>query len=146
MKTNFISPLSITPTIMGKFNNVLLIDDDEDCLFLTRHSLLKLGLFERVDALSSVQAALDFITANCIIQHTGIGPDVIFVDNQMQGMDGFDFLEELNNIPGIRISNFQIYMVSAFTNDADKEKLKKYNVQGFINKPLSLDKLKVLFN
>jgi len=146
MNINFISPVSITPSIMGKINNVLLIDDDEDCLFLTRHSLRKLDLFERVDVLSSAQAALEFLKDNCVGLRTEKCPDVIFVDNQMPGMDGFAFLERLSSIPGIHTKNFQIYMVSAFTNDVDKERLKKFNIQGFINKPLSLDKLKVLFN
>lgn len=145
MNIKFISPLSITRSIMRKIRNVLLIDNDEDCLFLTRHSLQKLGLFESIDTVNSANKALDYIKNNCIDQQTEKSPDLIFVDNQMPGMDGFTFLERLNNMPGIRLGNFQIYMVSAFTNDEDKEKLRKYNIQGFINKPLSLDKLKVLF-
>jgi len=63
----------------------------------------------------------------------------------MPGMDGFAFLEKFMNIPGIVKENFKIYMVSSFTNEIDREKLNKYCIQGFINKPLHNDKLHALF-
>jgi CheY-like chemotaxis protein len=129
-----------------KFKNVLLIDDDEDYLFLTKHSLEKLHLFEKVNTLFSGYEALNFIADNCVELQSGNCPSVIFVDNKMPGMNGFAFLEKFMNIAGLVRENFQIYMVSSFTNDPDKAKLVKYNIQGFINKPLNTDKLKTLFN
>jgi len=129
-----------------KFKNVILIDDDEDYLFLTKHSIEKLHLFEKVNTSPDGYEALNFITDNCIKSQSTNCPSIIFVDNKMPGMSGFTFLEKFMNIAGIVKENFQIYMVSSFTNDLDKEKLKKYNIQGFINKPLDANKLKTLFN
>ena len=130
---------------MIEFKNTLIIDDDEDFLFLTKNSLEKLQMFKTVSVLTSGYDALNFITDNCIKSKTDNCPSVIFVDNKMPGMNGFTFLEKFMNIEGIVRENFQIYMISSFTNDADKDKLKNYNVQGFINKPLSTDKLKAFF-
>ncbi len=126
--------------------NALLIDDDEDCRFLTKRVLQKLQIFEKIDALTSGKEALDFIIDNCINKQSDNCPNVIFLDNFMPGMNGFGFLDKLMNTAGVVKENFQIYMVSSFTNDMDKERLKKYNILGFINKPLSLNKLKSLFN
>lgn len=131
---------------MTKFKNILLIDDDEDYLFLTKHSLEKLNMFEKVSTLLSGSEALNFITDNCVEHPSGNCPSIIFVDNKMPGMNGFTFLEKFINIAGIMKENFQIYMVSSFTNDLDKAELKKYDIQGFINKPLNADKLNSLFN
>lgn len=130
---------------MPKFKNILLIDDDEDYLYLVSHSLEKLKLFETVRTSKNGNEALEYIAESCAQASTSAFPDVIFVDNQMPGMNGFAFLEKLNSIPGILKKKFRIYMVSAFTNEADKERLNKYKVQGFINKPLTLDKLRNLF-
>jgi len=131
---------------MPQFKNILLIDDDEDYLYLVSHSLAKLKLFENVHTSKTGSEALHYITTSCAGSSANNCPDVIFVDNQMPGMNGFAFLEKLNTIPGIVKEKFRIYMVSAFTNEVDRERLSKYNVQGFINKPLTLDKLKNLFN
>ncbi len=131
---------------MIKFKRILLIDDDEDCRFLMRRTLEKLQISETVDALANAYEALDFIIDNCINVRSDNCPSVIFVDNIMPGMDGFTFLEKLNSMLGRMKQNFQIYMVSSFTNSADMEKLEKYNIQGFIKKPLTLEKLKSLFN
>ncbi|MEP7317251.1 MAG: response regulator [Panacibacter sp.] len=130
---------------MPKFKNILLIDDDEDYLYLVCHSLQKLKLFETIHISKNGKEALDYITESCAEPAANTCPDVIFVDNQMPGMNGFAFLEKLESIPGILKEKLRIYMVSAFTNEADKERLNKYKIQGFINKPLTLDKLKNLF-
>ncbi|HRH47142.1 MAG TPA: response regulator [Panacibacter sp.] len=131
---------------MPKFKNILLIDDDEDYLYLVSHSLAKLKLFETIHSLKSGNEALNYITESCARPLANTFPDVIFVDNQMPGMNGFAFLEKLNSIPGILKEKLRIYMVSAFTNEVDMERLGKYKVQGFINKPLTLDKLKKIFS
>jgi CheY-like chemotaxis protein len=125
--------------------NILLIDDDEDYLFLTKQSLEKLHVAEKVTTLTSGYDALSFIADSCIEHPSGSCPSVIFVDNKMPGMSGFAFLEKFMNIAGIVKENFKIYMVSSFTNEIDREKLNKYGVQGFINKPLNKDKIHTLF-
>ena len=125
--------------------DILLIDDDEDYLFLTKQSLEKLHVAEKVTTLTSGYEALSFIIDSCIEHPSGNCPSVIFIDNKMPGMNGFAFLEKFMNIPGIVKENFKIYMVSSFTNEIDREKLNKYCIQGFINKPLNNDKLHALF-
>ena len=91
--------------------NILLIDDDEDYMFLTKQSLEKLRMFEKVNTLSSGFEALSFITKNCVKDQPGNCPSVIFVDNKMPGMNGFSFLEKFMNITGIVKENFQIYIL-----------------------------------
>jgi len=131
---------------MIKFKNILLVDDDEDYLFLTKHSLENLHVFDKVNTSSSGYEALSFITNNCIEHQPGTCPFVILIDIRMPGMNGFAFLERFMHLEGIVKEDFQIYMVSSYTNDDDKTKLEKYNVRGFINKPLDANKLKNLFN
>ena len=131
--------------LMIQYKSVILIDDDEDYLFLSKRSLEKLQIFEKVDVLTSALAGLDFIAANYNIPPSDDRKTVIFIDNHMPGMDGFAFLERLTNVTGIVPENFLVYMTSSFTNDVDKDRLIKYHIQGFVNKPLSLDKLRAMF-
>jgi len=125
--------------------NILLIDDDEDYLLLTKQSLEKQHVAEKVTTLTSGYEALSFITDSCIEHLSDSCPSVIFIDNKMPGMNGFAFLEKFMNIAGIVKENFKIYMVSSFTNEIDRGKLNQYGIQGFINKPLNKEKIHTLF-
>jgi hypothetical protein len=64
----------------------------------------------------------------------------------MPGLNGLAFLEKLTGSATIAIENFRIYMISTLINNTDKGNLKKYNIRQFIDKPLSANKLRVLFN
>lgn len=84
------------PEFNADLISILLVDDDEDFLFLVRDSLLRCGEFT-VDTMTSAQKALK-------LPHTP-AYDVIVSDYQMPGMDGIEFLkvvrEKFGDIPFI---------------------------------------------
>ncbi|MEC7265607.1 MAG: response regulator, partial [Bacteroidota bacterium] len=64
-------------------------------------------------------------------------PDIIFLDLVMDGMNGWDFLENFQNmfhdhpLPSI-------YVLSAFTNTSDRTIAKGHHlIAGYVDKPLS---------
>jgi diguanylate cyclase (GGDEF)-like protein len=69
---------------------VLIVDDDPTFRTLSRMSLEQETL--RVEEVSSGQAAIDFATA-CM-------PDIVILDVQMPGMDGFTTCQRLRQLPG----------------------------------------------
>ena len=72
-------------------------------------------------------------------------PDFIFLDINMPGMDGWEFLAEFQNFPADRIKGCKIYMLTSSIDLDDIEKSKQFaSVLGFISKPLTQDKLSML--
>ena len=64
-------------------------------------------------------------------------PDIIFLDLVMDGMNGWDFLENLKNLfKGHLLPS--VYVLSAFTNTKDRAIAKKNGmISGYVDKPLS---------
>lgn len=98
---------------MGK--KFLLVDDDLD----------DTGLFH--EALHEIDP-----TIICYIEHNGkaaldklnnkefLLPDIIFIDINMPGMNGWQFLEELKKEPEYKKVPVIMYSTSSYTGDADK--------------------------
>ncbi|ADR20478.1 hypothetical protein MATR_19010 [Marivirga tractuosa] len=63
-------------------------------------------------------------------------PDLVFLDQYIDGLSGFDVLDLMKHEP-------KIIMISS--ESIDQKQLENYpNVIGFIDKPIDLDKLKAL--
>ncbi len=72
-------------------------------------------------------------------------PDIIFLDLVMDGMDGWTFLENLQNL--FKDQELpKVYVLSAFTNTKDRAIAKMHKlVSGHIDKPLSRNRLDGIF-
>lgn len=69
--------------------HVVLIDDEDDCIFVSRLVLKKAGYAGRITVFTSGAEALEWLrTANADDR-----PDLLFVDINMPVMNGFQFLE-----------------------------------------------------
>lgn len=124
---------------MQKLKNVLLIGDDETGNFLNKLFLEGLHYAENVHISCNGQEALDFI-----LENREDMPGLIFLDINMPVMDGFEFLEEFSCLPSTLNSNIPIVMLTASERFHDYEKAKKYNVTGYLNKPLTEEKLEAI--
>ena len=72
-------------------------------------------------------------------------PDLIFVDIHMPGMDGWDFLGELEKIHKDFSRKSKVYMTSSLNSPEHKEKIEKFSfVEGFIAKPFGINALQNL--
>jgi CheY-like chemotaxis protein len=129
---------------MTKFKSILLIDDDDDYLYLVKKSLEKHNLYETVQVTTNANDGLNYLQEICNEDVAGNCPDIVFVDNHMPDMNGETFLEKINEIGRRANNNLLIYLVSALASEKDMEMLKKYKITGFINKPLTAAKVKEL--
>jgi len=69
-------------------------------------------------------------------------PDVIFLDIDMPLMDGFQFLDEFENLSALTRKKSRIVMLTSSINPQDFNRSKKYNnVKMYLNKPLSHDSI-----
>lgn len=103
------------------------IDDEKDSLEVMRLLLKK--CCDNVELVASVSSVKEGILA--IKKHK---PDIVFLDVEMPGQNGFDLLDELDDTP------FQVIMVTGYEHYALKAI--KYSALDYLLKPLDADDLK----
>lgn len=97
---------------------VMLIDDDPDDNFLHQLVIRDTGLDPEIIIAESGEKALDFFTGNREFKK----PDIIFLDINMPGMNGFDFLERYKKLPESMQTGTQIVVLSTSSLPRDQQK------------------------
>ncbi len=115
---------------------MMIVDDNE-----ADHYLIKATLDEYDPSLQYMDA-YDGVEALALLDKGEI-PDVIFLDINMPGMSGFEFLDEYES------RTFQkqpvILMLTSSDQEKDKEKVLSYKcTKGYLTKPLDKDDVEQL--
>ena len=119
----------------SKLNCVLLIDDDESTNMLNEMAVRFADCTEKIVAVQSGQAALDYLTSKEDDNHPH--PDLIFLDINMPAMNGWEFIEEYNKLNKQEQGKVIVVMLTTSLNPDDKEKADKISsIDEFMNKPL----------
>lgn len=109
---------------------ILIIDDEEDFLKISKLNLESTGKFE-VITLSSAKE---------IISHLhDFKPGIILLDLLMPGIGGIDACDMLNNDPiGKEVP---ILIVTALSRDSDRREAYKRGIAGYLVKPIEKDEI-----
>lgn len=117
---------------------ILVIDDSETNLLLLRAVLEDAGY--DVELLNDSHQAVASINKH--------KPDLVLLDLLMPGMDGFEFMDKMNQ--DIRRPGFPIVVVTAYDSHDNKQKAKDLGAAEVINKPIDissfLDKVEQIVN
>ncbi|MHA4810969.1 response regulator [Flavitalea flava] len=123
-----------------KLNCILLIDDDEPTNYLNRKVLEEAGSAYHIQIAESGQDALDYLMGNRPYGRSKghfPHPDLIFLDINMPGMDGWEFLEKYSALPEEQKAEVIMIMLTTSLNPDDKRKAAKIPlIAGYENKPL----------
>lgn len=125
---------------MSKLKCILLVDDDQTTILLTQLFLESMSLTD-VHASSNGQEAIDFILDHCD-EPTPQCPNLVLLDLNMPVMDGFEFLDEFEQMDCNNKENIKIVVVSSSDSKRDRERIQQYKVDGYIVKPLTEEKIK----
>jgi CheY-like chemotaxis protein len=131
---------------MKRMDSVLLVDDDPICNFISSTLLKQLHVSDDIHSVRNGKEALKFLKENVIIKTVTIFPEVIFLDLNMPVMDGFDFLEQLNNIMPTYANICKIYILTSSESPVDIDRCNSYDIAGYISKPLDEKKLERVMN
>ena len=128
---------------MLTFDSILLIDDDEDANFLNKKLIEKLDISSEVQAFSSGQAALDYISNyfKASANERSFNTAIFFVDISMPEMIGYEFLARFEKLAGVSKQGIRIYLPTSLSHPAALEESKQYNIDGIVAKPLTREKV-----
>lgn len=117
--------------------NVLLIDDRDDHNYLNEIIIAETGLFSNISAVTSGEAALEYLKESQIDNTDKPFPDLIFLDINMPLMTGWEFLDGYEKLAPTLKKVPKVYMLSTSNATDDKERSTNYRtVKGYISKPL----------
>lgn len=124
--------------------HILIIDDDEINNFIAAKLIDKISPKATVSTCLNGQEGIDFIKAR--IGNEEEMPDIIFLDINMPVMNGWEFLEEYDSVKSQITKNVSINMLSSSVYNDDISKSKTFlTVNKFISKPLTIEKIKDLY-
>jgi CheY-like chemotaxis protein len=118
---------------MRKYNKILLIDDDSITNFINSSVIKNMGLGKVVKVVTNGMEAIEYINRDCKIENNY--PDLILIDINMPGMDGFEFLKEYRNLKIKECQKTTIMILTTSSSSRDKEKANKLGVL-MLAKPL----------
>jgi len=101
--------------------NILLIDEDEASNFLNERLLKRIGTTQQVEIKTSGSDALQYLKEVC--ETSPNCPDLIFLDLNMPGMNGFGFLQEYGPIKEKHPHMPEVILISSFTSPVHLEQI-----------------------
>ena len=121
-----------------KKKSIWIVDDDSIFKIIIQKIISKSEIFEHVKTFSNGEEA--FLTLKNSIENNNQLPDIILLDIEMPIMDGWDFMNKINNYK--ENLGIKIYMSSSSIAKNDKIRAEQNpNIKGFLTKPISLDDL-----
>ena len=115
--------------------NILLVDDDEGDVLLTKKALQKSKIYNTLNVAKDGVEALQFLRREGEFKDAS-RPGLILLDLNMPRKDGRETLAEIKNDEDLR----SIPVVVLTTSDADQDVLQSYDLQAncYITKPVDL--------
>ena len=109
---------------------VLIIDDDEDDRFFMQQAFLTDSPYTQVHLAVGGQPALD------LLDSTRSLPDVVLLDLNMPGMDGFEVLSHLKQ--SARYQSLPVVILTTSDAGEDKERARRLGATEFIDMVLKI--------
>lgn len=118
---------------------IMLVDDD--CMFILIHRrMLELsGITAEIQTASSGKEALELLLES--EKAKDALPDVILLDLTMPGMDGFEFLTNLEKLHIPEADKMKIIIVTSSADPRDKARLTRFKIENYLQKPVQREVL-----
>ena len=123
---------------MRKVDLTYIIDDDKIFVFVLKKYLEKNENFNQVFDFKNAEEV-----ANLLSDENNQLPDIILLDINMPVIDGWQFLEQIEQLP--HKDKLNVFIMSSSIDANDIEKSKSFStVKDFISKPINNEKLNKL--
>lgn len=122
-----------------RIKKIMIIDDDDVDTYLSKRILSENDFTREIVTASSVKEAMDYLNVNKTVL-----PELIFLDLNMPGQNGLDFLEAFNSFSSPVKKSTNIVLLMNVVNSTDEMTKKATShplVNHVIEKPLTVEKL-----
>lgn len=121
---------------MSRIKKLLMIDDNTIDQMVYKRIVDRSQLVNDLVQFTDARAALDYL-----VEHKDAMPDLILLDINMPGMNGFDFLEAAAEEFGSIMSPV-VVMLTTSLNPSDRKRASEFTcISNFLNKPLTVELL-----
>ena len=128
------------------FRNIIIIDDDVASRVLARIIVKEENIADRVLTFTTADEGMRFILQSCVNGRAAAEgcPDLILLDLNMPGKDGFDFLTDLEKLQGENVLCAKVAILTSSENKRDVERAAAFHVHAYLPKPVSEETVKSL--
>ena len=121
-------------SIFERIGHILLIDDEDDCNFVTRLVLNKAGYEGPITCFTSADDAMAHL------RRADQFPDLMFVDINMPRVSGFELIEACESEGLLPNGRTSVIMFSSSNRPADLDRALSYrSVIGYVEKALTVE-------
>jgi len=121
-----------------KLNKVMFVEDDPATSFYNRKIIARSEITDKIISFVNGVSAARYIKT--FTDDPSALPDLIFLDINMPGMDGWGFLDEVSSYGDIVLQRLTVFMLSSSEEPEDIDRIDEYPfVRGYIRKPLRQD-------
>lgn len=126
--------MNVVPGTDIAISHVLLVDDEDDCNFVTKLVLKKAGYTGRITCFTNAEDTLAYL-------HMGIDlPDIMFVDINMPRITGFELLGTCEAQKLLPNGTTSVVMFSSSNRPSDLDRALSFrSVIGYVEKALTVD-------
>ena len=116
-----------------QIKHIVLIDDEEDCLYVTKLVLKRAGYTGKLSCFTSAKEGLGFLPSG------GEPPDLIFLDINMPGMSGFQWLSACESAGILPNGHSSVVIFSSSNRQGDVDEARGFSsVIGYVEKALTV--------
>ena len=126
------------------FDCVLLVDEDPINGFFNAQLISRLGIANSVKTTSNGLEAVEFIRQCCFSEEGEVNTILILLDIYSGAYSGMEILDIVSSMTYKVFEKIEIINLSSSLDKMDTEKAEESNILGFIEKPLTSEKLQKL--
>jgi CheY-like chemotaxis protein len=142
MKEQLSSSLYLPDNKMPENINFIIIDDSKEDCYLVKKRLETLDKSFNIITFLSAQEAYNYINKTGTNTPNYPTKNIIILDIYMPLMDGFEFVEEFENLPKEVQSNYLVCALTSSINKSYTDKISNYkSVKYFLEKPIKTENL-----
>lgn len=135
---------------MKEIKNILLIDDNIHDNYIHTFVIRNYNPAIEVQSVTSGEEAIEYFQQSWQEMQNHPYPDLVFLDINMPGMNGFEFLEKAREIKLLdSLTTKIVIMLTSSLNPADSTRAKSHfsnEIIEFKNKPLTVEMLKEIID